>query len=117
MFVVLKKLKDFIYPYVNASYTVSYLNRQHNRLMTRVFFAYGVSLGLLMAIVYLVGSNYHVPLAFALLQSAAFIYASTMLGLAHKMSSKQIRLAERDKFDRYVPLCELDFTQVKNSND
>lgn len=117
MLVVLKKLKDFIYPYVNASCTVSYLNRQHSRLMTRVFFAYGISLGLLMAIIYLAGSNYPIPFAFGMLQGAAFFYACVMLGLAYRMSSNQIRLAERDKFDRYVPLCELDFVSVKKSND
>lgn len=115
--VVLKKLKEFIYPYATASHKVSYLNRQHSRLMTRMFFAYGVSLGLMMGIIYLAGSNCHIPMAFAALQAVSFIYGCAMLGLAYRMSSNQIRAAEREKFDRYVPLCELDFMPVEKSND
>jgi len=101
-------LHTFTSRYANAAIMVEHHRRQHKSLMFRVFFSYGISCGLMLMILYLVGNNYPIPFFLPLLQGALFIYGSAMLGLGFRMLSGIIARAETEKFNRWAAICELE---------
>jgi len=101
-------LADFTRRYASASCWVDYYRQQHKRLMFRAFFSYGISVGLVMMMLYLAGNNYTIPIFVPLLQGGLFIYGSAMLGLGFRLLRNQIAEAESDKFDKWSSICELD---------
>jgi hypothetical protein len=108
-------LTDFTRRYLTADALVTYHRSQHKKLMFRVFFSYGISVGLLLMVLYLAGNKYPIPIFLPLLQGGLFIYGSVMLGLGFQMLSGVIARAETVKFDKWVAIDELRFLPVSKS--